>query len=63
MGQGPLIAREIAERMLAAKGARDDASPKALRNLTASVQTSLQNPTARQSNAWAKASQGDWMAL
>jgi hypothetical protein len=41
--QGPLTAREIAERMLAAKGARDDASPKALRSLTASVQTSLQN--------------------
>lgn len=41
--QGPLTAREIAERMLAAKGARDDASPKALRGLTASVQTSLQN--------------------
>jgi hypothetical protein len=29
--------------MLAAKGARDDASPKALRSLIASVQTSLAN--------------------
>jgi hypothetical protein len=41
--QAPLTAREIAERMLVARGARDDASPKALRSLTASVQTSLQN--------------------
>ena len=41
--QTPLTAREIAERMLAAKGARDDASPKAVHNLIASVQMSLQN--------------------
>jgi hypothetical protein len=41
--QAPLTAREIAERMLADKGARDDASPKALRSLIASVQTSLAN--------------------
>jgi hypothetical protein len=41
--QGPLTAREIAEAMLVAKGARDNASPKALRSLIASVQTSLVN--------------------
>jgi len=41
--QGPLTAREIAERMLMERGARDDASPKALRSLIASVQTSLVN--------------------
>lgn len=41
--QGPLTAREIAERMLVERGTRDDASPKAVRSLIASVQTSLQN--------------------
>jgi hypothetical protein len=41
--QGPLTAREIAERMLVEKGVRDNASPKALRSLIASVQTSLTN--------------------
>jgi hypothetical protein len=41
--QAPLTAREIAEAMLVAKGARDNASPKALRSLIASVQTSLAN--------------------
>jgi hypothetical protein len=35
----PFTAREIAERLLVARGARDDATPKALRSLTASVQT------------------------
>lgn len=39
----PLSAREIAEQMLIAHGARDDASPKALRDLAASVVASLQN--------------------
>src|SRR5208282_2968616 len=38
---GPLTAREITERMLAARGAQ--ANPKAMRSLIASVQTSLQN--------------------
>jgi hypothetical protein len=41
--KAPLTAREIAEAMLVAKGARDNASPKALRSLIASVQTSLTN--------------------
>ncbi|MFZ0425461.1 MAG: hypothetical protein WAL80_21490 [Xanthobacteraceae bacterium] len=40
---GPLTARDIADRLLADKGVRDDTSPKALRSLTASVQTSLVN--------------------
>ncbi|HUE10244.1 MAG TPA: hypothetical protein VMQ54_04870 [Steroidobacteraceae bacterium] len=40
---GPLTAREITERLLAEKGARDDASPKAVRSLAATVQTSLVN--------------------
>jgi hypothetical protein len=41
--QTALTAREIAECMLVARGARDEASPKALRSLTVSVQASLQN--------------------
>ena len=40
--QGPLTAREIAERMLAARGAAE-AAPKDNRSLIASVQTSLVN--------------------
>jgi hypothetical protein len=40
--QGPLTAREITERPLAARDITD-ASPKAVRSLIASVQTSLQN--------------------
>jgi hypothetical protein len=39
----PLTAREIADRLLLAKGARADTSPKALRNFIAAVQTSLVN--------------------
>ncbi len=39
----PLTARQIAERMLIAKGVRDDASPKTLRSLVAAIQASLQN--------------------
>jgi hypothetical protein len=39
--QGPLTAREIAERLLVAKNAKP--TPKALRSFIASVQTSLQN--------------------
>jgi hypothetical protein len=39
--QGTLTAREITERMLAERGA--EASPKAMRSLIASVQTSLVN--------------------
>lgn len=38
-----MTAREIAERMLVERGARDDTSPKALRTFVASVQTSLVN--------------------
>ncbi len=45
--QGPLTAREIAERMLGERGARDNASPKALRSLIASVQTSLHNQNSK----------------
>jgi hypothetical protein len=41
--QGPLTSREIAERLLVAKGVRDDVSPKAMRSFIASVQTSLVN--------------------
>lgn len=40
--QGPLTAREITEGMLATRGVTS-ASPKAMRGLIASVQTSLQN--------------------
>ena len=40
--QGPLTAREITEAMLTAKGV-SGATPKAMRGLIASVQTSLQN--------------------
>jgi hypothetical protein len=40
--QGPLTAREITERMLAARGV-SGATPKVMRGLMASVQTSLQN--------------------
>jgi hypothetical protein len=40
--QGPLTAREIAERMLAAKG-MSGVTPKAMRSLVGSVQVSLQN--------------------
>ncbi len=40
--QGPLTAREIAERMLAARGVAGP-TPKAMRSLIASVQTSLVN--------------------
>jgi hypothetical protein len=39
----PLTARDIADRLLMAKGARDDTSPKALRTFIAAVQTSLVN--------------------
>ena len=39
--QGPPTAREITERMLAARGVTG-AGPKAVRDLIASVQTSLQ---------------------
>ena len=41
--QAALTSREIAEHMLVAKGVRNDASPEALRSLTASVHKSLQN--------------------
>jgi len=40
--QGPLTARQIAERMLVIKGV-SSVTPKAMRSLIASVQTSLQN--------------------
>jgi len=40
--QGPLTARELAERMLAARGVVG-VTPKAMRSLIASVQTSLVN--------------------
>jgi hypothetical protein len=39
----PLTAREIAVALLVERGARDDATPKALRNLTGAVQVSLVN--------------------
>jgi hypothetical protein len=40
--QGPLTAREIAERMLAAKGV-SGVTPRAMRSLVGAVQVSLQN--------------------
>lgn len=44
--QGPLTAREITAAMLATRGVTS-ASPKAMRGLIASVQTSLQNHTGK----------------
>ncbi|MGB7021367.1 MAG: hypothetical protein WBD80_19500, partial [Xanthobacteraceae bacterium] len=44
--QMPLTAREVTERMLAARGVPEPAA-KAMRGLIASVQTSLQNHTGK----------------
>ncbi len=56
--QGPLTAREITERMLAARGATADA--KAMRSLIASVQTSLQNHEGKSVSKVGEGMPGRW---
>ncbi len=60
--QGPLTAREITEVMLAARGVTS-ASPKALRGLIASVQTSLQNHEGKTVSRVGEGSPGRWKLI
>ena len=57
--QGPLTAREITERMLAARNARE-LTPKAMRGLIAGVQTSLQNHNGKSVNRVGEGQPGRW---
>jgi len=60
--QGPLTAREITERMLAARGATEPA-PTAMRGLIASVQTSLVNHEGKAVTRLGEGMPGKWGIL
>jgi hypothetical protein len=56
--QGPMTAREITERMLAARGVNAD--PEGVRRLIASVQASLQNHEGKTVNRVGEGTPGRW---
>lgn len=59
--QGPLTAREITERLLSER--RATLTPKAMRSLIASVQTSLQNHNGKTVNRVGEGQPGRWSVV